>query len=52
LIALLAPLRSRLDDFRKDPAELDSILEAGAGRARQMGAPVLAQAYRAVGLTR
>src|SRR3954470_12313139 len=52
LVALLAPLRSRLDEFRKDPEELDRILEAGADRARQLGAPVLAEAYRAVGLTR
>ena len=50
LIAMLAPLRSRLDDFRKDPAELDRILLAGADRARDLGAPVLAEAYRAVGL--
>ena len=50
LIAMLAPLRLRLDDFRKDPAELDRILLAGADRARDLGAPVLAEAYRAVGL--
>ena len=50
LIALLSPLRARLEEFRKDPAELDRILEAGAERARGLGAPVLAQAYRAVGL--
>jgi tryptophanyl-tRNA synthetase len=50
LVALLAPLRARLDEFRKDPAELDRILDAGAARARDLGAPVLAEAYRAVGL--
>jgi tryptophanyl-tRNA synthetase len=50
LIALIAPLRARLDEFRKDPAELDRILDTGADRARELGAPVLAQAYRAVGL--
>jgi tryptophanyl-tRNA synthetase len=47
---LLSPLRARLDEFRKDPAELDRILDAGAQRARALGAPVLEQAYRAVGL--
>ena len=52
LVALLAPLRARLDEFRKDPAELDRILDAGAQRATTIGAPVLAEAYRAVGLTR
>jgi tryptophanyl-tRNA synthetase len=50
LIALLSPLRARLDEFRKDPAELDRILDAGAARAAELGAPVLAGAYRAVGL--
>ena len=45
------PLRTRLEEFRSDPAELDRILEAGAARARELGAPTLAEAYRAVGLT-
>ena len=51
LIGLLAPLRGRLEEFRADPAELDRILASGAERACQMGAPTLAEAYRAVGLT-
>jgi tryptophanyl-tRNA synthetase len=52
LVALVAPLRTRLEQFRADPAELDRILLAGAERAAQMAAPTLAAAYRAVGLTR
>jgi tryptophanyl-tRNA synthetase len=52
LIELLAPLRSRLEEFRRDPAELDRILAEGASRATELGAPTLAAAYRAVGLTR
>jgi tryptophanyl-tRNA synthetase len=52
VVALLAPLRTRLDEFRRDPAELDRILAEGAARAAQLGAPTLAAAYRAVGLTR
>jgi tryptophanyl-tRNA synthetase len=52
LIALLAPLRTRLDHFRADPAELDRILAAGAERAIELAAPTLAEAKRAVGLTR
>jgi tryptophanyl-tRNA synthetase len=52
LIDLLSPLRSRLDHFRADPAELDRILSAGAERASELAAPTLAAAYRAVGLTR
>jgi tryptophanyl-tRNA synthetase len=52
LIGLLAPLRTRLETFRADPAELDRILAAGAGRAAKLAAPTLAEAKRAVGLTR
>jgi tryptophanyl-tRNA synthetase len=52
LIALLAPLRKRLEDFRSDPAELDRVLAVGSERAAALAAPTLAKAYRAVGLTR
>jgi len=52
LIAKLSPLRARLDQFRKDPAELDRLLDQGAERAIELGKPVLAEAYRAVGLAR
>ena len=51
LVALIAPLRARLEQFRADPPELDKILAAGAERASAMAAPTLAAAYRAVGLT-
>jgi tryptophanyl-tRNA synthetase len=52
LVAKLSPLRARLEQFRADPAELDRILAAGAERAAAIGAPTLAEAYRAVGLAR
>jgi tryptophanyl-tRNA synthetase len=52
LVAKLSPLRARLEEFRSDPAELDRILAQGAGRASAVGAPTLAEAYRAVGLAR
>jgi tryptophanyl-tRNA synthetase len=52
LIAKLSPLRTRLEHFRADPAELDRILAEGAQRATELGAPTLAEAYRAVGLAR
>ena len=51
-IALLAPLRTRLVELRRDEAALDSILSAGAEKAAALGAPTLAEAYRAVGLKR
>ncbi|WP_118857020.1 tryptophan--tRNA ligase [Sphingomonas mesophila] len=50
LIALIAPLRARLEQLRSDPAEIDRILEVGAERARALAAPTLDSAYRAVGL--
>jgi tryptophanyl-tRNA synthetase len=52
LIALIAPIRNRLEELRRDPAELDRILADGAARATEIGAPVLARAKAAVGLTR
>ena len=52
LVSLIAPIRGRLDDLRRDPAELDRILAEGAARATELAAPVLAQAKTAVGLAR
>ncbi|HEX2803519.1 MAG TPA: tryptophan--tRNA ligase [Sphingomicrobium sp.] len=51
LIGLIAPIRKRLEDLRGDSAELDRILEAGAARATELGAPTLEKAKAAVGLT-
>src|SRR6476469_2084094 len=44
VIALIAPIRQRLEDLRRHPEELDRILADGAERANEIGAPVLAQA--------
>ena len=52
LVSLIAPIRGRLDELRRDPAELDRILAEGAARATELAAPVLAQAKSAVGLAR
>jgi tryptophanyl-tRNA synthetase len=49
-IALLEPLRNRLVELRQDRGALDRILDAGAEKAASLGAPTLAEAYRAVGL--
>ena len=51
LVALIKPIRERLDDLRQHPDELDRILRDGAARATELGAPVLAGAKAAVGLT-
>jgi len=52
LVALIGPIRQRLEELRRDPAELDRILAEGAARASELAAPVLAGAKSAVGLTR
>ncbi|QNP44434.1 tryptophan--tRNA ligase [Sphingomonas daechungensis] len=52
LVALLHPLRSSLEELRNDPAELDRHLAEGSERAAELGAPTLAEAYRAIGLPR
>ena len=50
VVALLAPLRTRLIELRRDEAQIDAFLAAGADRATTLAAPILAGAYRAVGL--
>jgi tryptophanyl-tRNA synthetase len=51
LIELIAPIRSRLDDLRRHPDDLDRILASGAERASELANPVLARAKAAVGLS-
>jgi tryptophanyl-tRNA synthetase len=51
VIGLIGPIRQRLDALRRDPAELDRILADGAAKATELGAPILARAKAAVGLT-
>nr|WP_294846607.1 tryptophan--tRNA ligase [uncultured Sphingomonas sp.] len=50
VIALIAPLRARLVELRRDEAAIDAILEKGATKAAETAAPTLTAAYRAVGL--
>jgi tryptophanyl-tRNA synthetase len=51
LVELIAPIRARLDELRRDSAQLDGILATGAERASEIGAPILAGAKSAAGLT-
>src|SRR6185295_14886865 len=51
LVELIRPIRSRLEELRRDPEELDRILADGAERASALAAPTLAAAYDAVGLS-
>ena len=50
VIGLLSPLRARLVELRTDEAQLDAILASGAEKASTLAAPILLEAYRAVGL--
>ena len=51
LVALIAPLRTRLVELRGDPGGIDRILAAGADKARALAAPTIVDAYRILGLT-
>jgi tryptophanyl-tRNA synthetase len=52
VVELLTPLRARLEEFRRDPAMLDALLDKGADKAIELAAPTLAEAQAAVGLSR
>jgi tryptophanyl-tRNA synthetase len=52
LVETLRPIKTKLDQFREDPAELDRLLGLGAEKARAMAEPTLQSAYRAMGLRR
>lgn len=49
-VATLGPIRERLTTLMQDQTAVAQILADGAVRATELGAPVLAQAKRAVGL--
>jgi tryptophanyl-tRNA synthetase len=51
-VAVLGPIRSRLQELRSHPEEIDRHLAEGAGRAAALAAPTLAAAYKALGLPR
>ena len=52
LIALLSPLRAGLEELRAHPEEIDRHLAEGSERAAALAAPIVSNAYRAVGLPR
>ncbi len=49
-VATLAPIADRFNALRGDASAIDAILAEGADKAAALGAPVLADAYRALGL--
>ncbi len=48
----IAPLRARYDALMADPDRIEALLQAGAGKARAIAAPFLAELRGAVGLRR
>lgn len=52
VIEVLAPVQARFAELAADPGATAELLGVGAGRAREMAAPVLARAHEAIGLLR
>jgi tryptophanyl-tRNA synthetase len=50
LLEYFGPMREKREDLARRPDDVEDILAAGARRARQLGAPVVAAARDAVGL--
>ena len=50
LQALLEPIRTRREDYARDPAQVMAILKDGTARAREAAAQTLADVKRAMGL--
>ncbi|NNE88748.1 MAG: tryptophan--tRNA ligase [Silicimonas sp.] len=46
----MAPMTDEMNRLMADPGEIDRILGEGAGRAREIAAPILAKTYDIVGL--
>lgn len=49
-VSVLAPVNERFVALKNDTSALDAILTRGAEKAAAVGAPILADAYRALGL--
>ena len=48
----LAPISSEMAQLMQDPAAIDQFLKDGAGRAREIAAPILTKTYDIVGMLR
>ena len=49
-VAKLAPISTEMSRLMQDPAEIDRILNHGAGQARAIAAPILKRTYDIVGM--
>ena len=52
LVETLAPIAERFNALKSDSAAIDAILTEGSAKAAALGAPTLAAAYGAMGLSR
>jgi tryptophanyl-tRNA synthetase len=52
VVALLDPIRTRYEQLRADPAELERMLALGADKARAASAPTLERMYERMGFAR
>jgi tryptophanyl-tRNA synthetase len=50
VVALLAPVRERYEELRPDPAAIETILEAGAEKARSIASETVAEVRDAMGI--
>ena len=46
----LAPISTKMAQLMQDPAAIDQVLKDGAGRAREIAAPILTKTYDIVGM--
>ena len=51
VVAMLEPIQARYGELMADPAELQSLLRKGAGKAREVAAATLGRAHSAIGIT-
>ena len=51
-VEVMAPITTEMNRLMADPSEIDRLLAAGAEKAREIAAPVLADTYEIVGLIR
>ncbi len=49
-VAALSPITARMRELLQDPAEIDAILRDGGSQAREIGAPVMADVRKIMGL--
>jgi tryptophanyl-tRNA synthetase len=52
VVALFDPIRTRYEELRSDPQELQRLLAHGAGKARETAEPTLEQMYERMGFVR